>query len=423
MTMRLALVGCGGMGLRHLYGLMELKKHFDTFQLTAVCDLHEAAASHLAAEAEKALGERPRVYTGFDQMLELEPGLDAVDITTDSRMHHRFAIAAMEAGLHVMTEKPMGVTLKACRQMIRSAAATNKTLAVAENYRRDPVCRLARALLQSGAIGQPRFVLDVSVGAGGSALMHDTAWRAMKERGGGFVIEQGVHIADLLLYYLGGVDRVTAEAAVLERRVERRGMSENLRQFYGHRVEEPEHARSQHMEATAADSGFAVLRFHSGAIGQLTMTNASHGHSVGLGTIHGSTGALIMPAARRGQSPELRLEGRHQPVSGDELLEFVPGFRLDHITAPFFGGDRMASYDMPFEQADRTLVAIELQDFAEAIFTGRQPEVDGRVGMEAAGLAYAVLESGETGAPVRMEDVLSGRVEAYQQPINEANNI
>ena len=115
MTLQLAMVGCGGMGFRHTRGFIELASKFDTFRLAAVCDLHEQAANHVATTIEDALGYRPKVYTDFAQMLDEHKSLDAVDITTDTRMHHTFSIAALQAGLHVMTEKPMAITLKACR--------------------------------------------------------------------------------------------------------------------------------------------------------------------------------------------------------------------------------------------------------------------------------------------------------------------
>ena len=90
MTFRIALVGCGGMGFRHTRGFIELASKFDTFRLAAVCDLHEQAANHVAATIEDALGYRPKVYTDFARMLDEHKSLDAVDITTDTRMHHTF---------------------------------------------------------------------------------------------------------------------------------------------------------------------------------------------------------------------------------------------------------------------------------------------------------------------------------------------
>ena len=77
MTLQLAIVGCGGMGLRHAHGYIELRKKFDSFKLVAVCDRYEEAANHVASVVEDATGERPIVYTDLDKMLDSESGLES----------------------------------------------------------------------------------------------------------------------------------------------------------------------------------------------------------------------------------------------------------------------------------------------------------------------------------------------------------
>ena len=417
MTLNLALVGCGGMGLRHTHGLIELRKHFDSFRLTAVCDRNLRAAEHLADVAHRELGERPAVFDDFARLLAADRSLDAVDIVTETNLHHTLAEAAFGAGLHVIVEKPMGVTLKACHSMRDAAAASGRTLAVAENYRRDPLCRLGKALLDAGVIGVPRLLIDTSIG-GGDTLMHNTSWRALKSWGGGFLLEMGVHNADLVQYYLGDAEHVFAETDLFEKTVRRKDMPPDLEAFYRHRSDTvlPD---ADSIEADAADTGVAVLRFRSGAIGQITMSRASPVTQGSPTTVHGALGSIRMAAPRIGVGPTVMLEGG-DPIQGDDLLELVPDLELDDATAPYFGGGRpVASYDMPFPQIDRTLVAIELQDFAESIRTGRRPEVDHEAGMEAVALVYGILESGQMGAPVKIADVVDGSVAEYQRPIDE----
>ena len=122
MSLNLGLVGCGGMGMRHAHGYIELRKHFDSFTLSAVCDRHEEAANGVASAVEDATGHRPQIFTDYQDMLA--SGVDAVDIVTDTRMHHVFALQAFDAGVHILTEKPMALTMKACRLM-RDAAEAN----------------------------------------------------------------------------------------------------------------------------------------------------------------------------------------------------------------------------------------------------------------------------------------------------------
>ncbi len=128
--LKIAQVGCGGMGLRHLYGEVELKCVADSFDLVAVCDRNLTSAQHVAAEAEKGLGVRPKIYTDFDDLLGSERDLDAVDIVTDAGIHHVLAIKALQAGLHVAVEKPLGVSVRACLRMIEAAQAAGRVLLV-----------------------------------------------------------------------------------------------------------------------------------------------------------------------------------------------------------------------------------------------------------------------------------------------------
>ena len=161
--LRIAQVGCGGMGLRHLYGQIESKQDFDSFDYVAVCDVARSAAEHVASEAERGLGRRPTVYTDFDEMLSRERGLDAIDVVTEVGLHHVMALQAFDAGKHVAVEKPLGLTVRAGLRTNDAAERAGKVLSVFENYRLDPMYRLARAILDGGALGSPRLALYTSI--------------------------------------------------------------------------------------------------------------------------------------------------------------------------------------------------------------------------------------------------------------------
>ena len=417
--LQLGQVGCGGMGLRHVYGLAELRRcGFDTFAVTALCDRHRSSAEHVAGVAEAELGLRPRVYTDLQDMLEAERNLDAVNIVTDTRMHHPFALAAFDAGLHVAVEKPMGITVRACRRMIDAASAAGRVLSVSENYRRDPMNRLTNALLRGGVIGEPRLAINVAT-SGGRGVRQVVAWRHMKERGG-LILEYGVHTSDLTLYLMGGVQRVFAETHLWEKTRTMAETAQPMQGFYDHRVKE-DAEKSETIEATAEDTGLALVRFASGAIGQTTYSDAAPGEPSDTDIIYGSEGSLRLPGSRTGRPVQVTLSGQRSPVEQKDLLAQVPDFRLDETTSRMFGSrDRITSYDAQFEQPDRKLIAIELQDFADAILNGRRPEVTGEEGLDAVALSYSILESGHLVQPVSFDDVRGDRVNAYQQSINQA---
>ncbi len=418
--LKIGQVGCSGMGLRHLYGQIESKRVFGTFDYAAVCDLNVSAAEHVAVEAERGLGKRPNVYTNFDEMLDKESGLDAVDIVTNSETHHVLALKAFDAGVNVATEKPLAHSVRACRRMIEAAERSGKVLSVSENYRRDPLNRLARAVLDSGALGKRRLMMDILVW-GTRVMPHTTAWRHQKVRGG-YLLDYGVHDTDLLLFFMGDADRVYAETSIWEK--ERFSMKDPLGahqvNYYRHRVKE-EIELAETVETTSEDMNLAVIRFDSGAMGHLAMSIAAPGERTTADIVYCAEGSLRLSGSRSGRPVRVTMLDADEPLSEKDVLALVPDFELDDLTARIFDGSRRIwSYDMAFEQIDAKLIALELQDFAEAILNDRKPDVTGEVGLKAVALVYAILESGHLHQPVYFTDVVADRVNAYQQEINEA---
>jgi len=410
-TLALAIVGCGGMGGRHLLGLKALAESgLNNVTLTAVCDLRRENAEALADDAAELLGYRPEVYGDIETMVRQQPELRAVDITTDVGGHHRVACAAFALGLHVLCEKPLAVTMRAANQILDAADKADRLLSVAENYRRDPICRLNKALIDAGAIGEPRMLFDISVGGGNRIII--LPWRHDRNVGG-ILLDAGVHNADLMQYYLGPVRQVYARTRRWEPIRYRDDSAGNLTGFYARWAADI----PAQIEATAEDSIIAVLDFEGGAQGQWTACYGAHGQGFGQGGIHGSEGSLRPGGARSGRPPSLRRDDDEE-VTGAALLSLVPEHRLDEITARLFGGDRLASYDVPFPVADRSLLAIELHEFAQCVLQGRQPEVDGAEGRQALALCYAALESGVVDRPVSVGEVISGSAASYEADIN-----
>ncbi|MGI6380077.1 MAG: Gfo/Idh/MocA family protein [Anaerolineae bacterium] len=410
-TLALGIVGCGGMGGRHLLGLKALAESgLNNVTLAAVCDLRRENAEALADDAAELLGYRPAAYGDLETMIRHQPEIRAVDVTTDVGAHHRVAVPAFELGLHVLCEKPLAVTMRAANRILAAADQAGRLLSVAENYRRDPICRLNKALIDAGAIGQPRMLFDISVGGGNRIII--LPWRHDRNVGG-ILLDAGVHNADLMQYYLGPVRQVYARTRRWEPIRYRDDSSGNLTGFYARWAA----SIPDQIEATAEDSIIALMDFESGAQGQWTSCYGARGQGFGQGGIYGSEGSLRPGGARSGRSPILRRDGGDE-VSGDDLLSLVPDHRLDELTARLFGGERLASYDVPFPVADRSLLAIELHEFAECVLHGRQPEVAGGEGRQALALCYAALESGLLDQPVRLNEVISGTAASYEADIN-----
>ncbi len=392
MTLSLAIAGCGVMGTRHVLGLKKLKDIGRLrFDLVAVCDPFEKNAIKMADLAEGLLGKRPAIYADPS---ELPDEVEALDIATSPDLHARIGIEALRAGRHVQVEKPITLTIAEGRAFV--AAATDRKLSVAENYRRDPVNRLAKALLDAGAIGKPFLAVQSSSGAGENVII--TPWRHLK-RACGIAIDMGVHYADILEYLLGPITTVAGLGAIID--AERRG------------------ADGAMFPADAEDVTIGVGRFENGTLATWLLSVAGRGESHFSRLVYGTGGSLSIPADRTGMPLKLvvRKNGVDAVVSDDELLALVPAFKLDETTAALFGGERIASYQLPWADTDANLLAIEFDDFAEAIISGRQPEVDGAFGLRSLALSYGFLESDRLGRFITVEELLTSDDLPYQQEI------
>ena len=97
---KIGLVGCGGMGRRHLRGIASLcASSFSNVELAAVCDLNQDNANFLADEAAELLGARPRVFADIAAMAREIPDLQAASVTTDAGSHHTVGVACLEVGM------------------------------------------------------------------------------------------------------------------------------------------------------------------------------------------------------------------------------------------------------------------------------------------------------------------------------------
>ena len=411
----LAIVGCGGMGHRHLYGLAELHNAgLSPFELVGACDPVRANAESLADDAEERLGTRPQVVESMEELEAL--GVVAVDITTTPRFHHNVAEEAIARGWHAMIEKPVGLTVRASNRIQQAAERGDSIVSVAENYRRDPMNRLGKALLDAGVIGSPRLMIHNTMGGG--SHMTITVWRHQKNQSG-VLLDVGVHFSDILEFYLGPVQTVYAQSRLHEpiRYNPAAGpagrSTSNPSGVYGKWQKQ----MPAQFEATAEDASYATLLFENGAVCQYIEDHAAHGQGVWTRQIHGSAGSLELPSDRSGQLITLHKDG--ESICDDSLLDLVPDFHVEPITAALFGGDRLWGYEFPFPVTDRKLLATEYGEFGLAIEDGGSIEVDAAQGARSVALTYAMLESNVAGRALTMAEVLSEKVDAYQLEIDE----
>jgi predicted dehydrogenase len=411
---QLALAGCGGMGRRHLRGYRVLED-FEPgrIEVAAVIDPESERAEFVAGEAEERFGTRPKVYKSLEDAIDGVPGLEVVDIVAAAAVHHSIAQVAAEAGIHVMCEKPMAPTVAACRAMADAAQQHGTVLSIAENYRRDPISRLASALLQAGAIGEIRTVLDLSSGGGKTASAG--GWQYLRKHGGS-ILESGVHNADMQMYLAGPVRSITGQVRLHER--ERFFKGAGVKGFHEHYS----HTYPDVQPADAPDMMMATLEFENSALGQWLDDRAARGPGFRRFTIYGSEGQIDLPGVRNGQPLRVFREDHDGVLNDEAVLSLVPDFALDDRTARFFGGKRLARYDNSGSGvgggADLNILAMEVAELLDAIDNGTPVEVNPEVGLAAVALVMASHESSEAGRAVTMAEIVDGSLSGYQDVAN-----
>jgi predicted dehydrogenase len=214
-------------------------------------------------------------------------------------------------------------------------------------------------------------------------VVADTPWRHQKViAGGGASLDIGVHMAHRLRYIVGEVRTMTAVARVIEPERRRRDASGAI---------------AERFPADADDAFFALPEFENGAIGTLSFTWAGHGEPTGLPdgmTIYGSRGCL---------------KGLTLVRDGGERVDGRDLFARD-------AGDETRQRFFPHGLTDT--FALGYLDWFQAIRAGQSPEMSGDEGLRDLATAFAIMESATAGGPVRVADVLAGRVNAYQRDID-----
>lgn len=198
MKHRIAIIGLGGMGTWHLNELQTM----DEPEVAGIWDVKEA-------RREYAKSRNVYVYSGLEDLLADET-VDMVLIATPNDLHKPLAIAAMKAGKHVISEKPITLNSVDLQQMIDASERTGKFLCVHQNRRWDEDFLTVKEILAEGKLGQI-FRIESRV-HGAHGIPGD--WRQEPEHGGGMILDWGVHLLDQALLFYPGAKLNTVYATV-----------------------------------------------------------------------------------------------------------------------------------------------------------------------------------------------------------------
>jgi len=377
------VIGCGGVGIRHIEGIAQLyRAGFEDIEIAAVCDLDRVKAEQAIAKIAVLQGTTPRVYTDYKRMIK-EVDLDAVDICLPHHLHHTVAIDCLEEGLNVLIEKPLAITMRAARRIMETAEKYNKVLAVAENYRRRIEDRAVKVAVDKGLIGEPRLVIWTIT----HWNPYHAGWREDKfKAGGSWILDGGVHMADLDRYHLG---------------------KEPI-EVYG-KVTLYEPIKSG-LKVTVDDTSLALIVYEGNAYSHWFWSRATPAYTIETRMIYGSKGAIAIegpPWAYRLKSIRIQHKDYVEELSGRYIGDRLRSLMDKELEERWF------PYGVTYS------FATEIYDFYYACTHGVKPEVDGWEAYRDMAVIFAIYESSVLGEPVKIEDIEKLKIEEYQSEINE----
>jgi UDP-N-acetyl-2-amino-2-deoxyglucuronate dehydrogenase len=335
-SFRVGLVGCGRISKNHFDALRKV----DGLTLTAVADIDPERAAHAAAE------QGVSGYHSLEEMLAATD-LDMVSICTPSGLHSAQGIVAAKAGKHVLTEKPMAISLTQADDLIRATDEAHVQLFVVKQNRLNPPIQLLKRAVDKGRFGRI-YMANVTVRWQRPQEYYDAApWRGTWEFDGGAITNQASHYVDLVQWLVGPVESVMAKTATQARRIE------------------------------AEDSGIGILKFRSGALGVIEVNVLTYPRNLeGSITILGEKGSVKI-----GGTAVNRVEHwLFADYDDDDKLVDTANTNPPNV------------YGFGHEGYYRNVLAV-LRGEAK-------PETDGRAGRKSLELILGMYESAKTGCEV-----------------------
>lgn len=195
-----AIIGCGSISSMHEAAILNSGRA----NLVAVCDIDDSKAGKMAQK------HNCKTFSDYKLLLEMEE-IDVVHICTPHYLHAQMAIDAMRAGKHVLTEKPMAITVSDAEEMIRVSRQTGRVLGVSFQNRFNKTSRRVKELIESKQVGSVLGARAFLTWHRDKAYYSSGEWRGRwQTEGGGVLINQTIHTLDLLQWFMGDIDRLKA---------------------------------------------------------------------------------------------------------------------------------------------------------------------------------------------------------------------
>jgi predicted dehydrogenase len=342
------------------------------------------ATDELAADAAARFGFQHA--TGDWRRVVEDPAIDVVDIATPNHLHAEIAIAAAEAGKHIISEKPLARTSAEARAMLDAVTAAGVVHMVAFNYRRTPAIALAKKFIDEGTIGRITNFRGTYLQDWSADPASPLSWRFRKDvAGSGALGDIATHVIDLARYLVGEIAEVNAVMStfITERPLQSAGAD-----------------ALGTVRATGGPTGvvdvddevMTFVRFQEGAVGSIEATRNGHGRNNFITfEIHGTEGSIAFNYERR---DELQLALASDPADRK-------GFRTIYTGPAHPNGSSLWPIPALGIGYGETKI-IETHDFFSAIVDGTPVSPDFRDGYQIARITDAIEESADTSAWVEV---------------------
>ena len=332
------------------------------FHARSIQDLPQArlvAGAEPVEEKRKAFMEKYDCEGAADyQELVRRDDIDVVCICTPSGLHMEPAVAAAEAGKHIVCEKPIEVTLERADAIIRACTENNVRLAAIFPQRFKPMNRHLKKAIDDGRFGKLTLGDCYNKWWRSQEYYDSSGWRGTwKLDGGGACMNQAIHGVDLLQWLMGPVEKVCAFADCLA-----------------------------HERIEVEDTAVAILRYKNGAMGVIECTTSVHPGEGRKTEIHGDRGTVIIDDA-----DVLKWEFADEVAEDAEIRKaFAPG-----------RGEATQTSSDP-SAFSHTSHRDQIEDLIRSLDTGEEPFVDGRSGRNAIEIITAIYRSAESGEAVQL---------------------
>jgi predicted dehydrogenase len=340
---RVGVIGMG-MGRNHALHYRDCPEA----DLVALCDQDEARLGQVAQEVHPR-----RLYTRWEDLLA-DPEIDAVSVVLPNVLHAPVTLRALEAGKHVMCEKPLAMHAAEAQEMVDAARRLKRKFMVHFNVRFWPTSQAIKRAIDDGHIGHIYYARSVWHRQRGIPRMG--GWFTQKEKaGGGALIDIGVHRLDLAMWFMGYPRPVSVSGATYG--------------YLGRRL-----AEQEGVIFDVDDMATAFIRFENGAVLSLETSWASNSEKreIQEAQFYGVVGGALM----RNVEQEPRFEARIIKDNGGNIDVWDP--------EPL----------QPLESAQ--------QHFCRSILADTEPTATGEQGVVVMQLLDAIYESAETGREVRL---------------------